>query len=376
MIWSLPCALDFLDEVGVSIAGGRHCVLRLPEPLIEGVVDALEDRLGRSADVYWLGDGMYKPEQMADHIDVDDRRLIVLDALRAGMQDSEGWRDLISGASAIAHRANVDRPVLVALAEPSFDAPDVDTYLDHHVWWGRVRGLDVELAVEGALRRQPPPEAADHYWLRAICLGLMGADLRLIERIVERMPQAVDEIIDCLGAPTSLGRERAGMAVDPLGIYDTDARAPPTDAGEVELWRQGLFDARPGRGVQLCPSLLTANSARRTLEDRLRWGQMRVILPLTDQVRLDLLRRLEAHAGADWHKLAPRGALSKRERGDTRRSLGKLARWLRGAREAHPAFAQLAEVAQRWSKVRDTLAHGWLLTYQHFALAMEAFLGL
>ncbi len=390
--WRLPGPRRFLEQVCASLSKQRHVVARVPRTVereallthLQHVADAADLgtlthlRVDASAEpVAALAQGLYAERRCFDVVDLFEvpapSRLIAVEGIPEADASSAAWQRLLIECGD--HTQVVDTPpfLFVVVTSPMFDPPPENVRLARHDWWGVTSRIEAELAMEQAKLDFPPPRLADHYWLRALCRGVAGGDPDLARLLVEQRPTTLDAVAACLsehrrfdGATVPDQALRNGYRL-PSGVIER----PPLDGALRALWHAGALDWLPDEGVHVHPAVLIGLDHRDLLARRLWHGQVEVLLPLVETVRLGLVTHLNARLGRRWmSKLASTSSQEEREALES--EIGALAYHLNRARKL-PGVRPLVDVAERWRRIRNQLAHRDVVEHPTLVSAVEAY---
>ena len=348
MQWTLPGPDEFVNTVVDDLQNGGVIVVRLPaildaDDLWAEVVKRLPYTIIDHVDVAraaseWIPGDVVARESGLDGAGWTAARVAACDELKGhvlcivGMErlgESIGeWSAWITEfASASAAGDELDRPpaaLIVMMGAPPGPLPTPGPLIRVHWWWNVLDRLDVAVHVK---QLAPDLDAVD----REQVIEMAGADIELVERLVEEKCRDEEEIAACC-------IDRA---------YELDIDCVPSDhrwrrdsPGSFETdWARGAVDVFDGR-IHWHPGVLAVNG-NGGLQRRLWTAQVRSLLPAVDLLRFDLIELVRRHQLLPAHLLAP----------DL--EIAELARSLRRVRQEH----QLSELADWLRRCRNDLAH-------------------
>ena len=235
--------------------------------------------------------------------------------------------------------------------------PRADVCLETLFWWGQIHPSDTEYAIERfAEELNGIINEWEYTWLYALCQGLASSDPLLAEYIFKSLPISFEQIKQLLQShPLALLDRQSRQAVIDL---DTQARRRlaqenPPEGNLRLLWSQGALDIYPNGIVKIHPAAFYAANRSVALEQLIVQGQIKVYLPLVQEVHAFLCRQLEHACGSDWTKKDENFANITEE-------IGKLPRYmyenLKGKYD--PA---LLDLAHYWRIIRNNLAHSHMI---------------
>lgn len=398
-MWDYPGAVRFLSAVVDSLESGKHVMVVCPEPLRRanplgeigrvafrrGIGSLTRIRVGpevRPDPLEALTVALELPpphpveaEDLFSRTDVPSS-LIALEGVDEGDDTRQfAFSRLLLRAGVHAQVAGDVPFCAITLVSPHFPLPSANVRLDHHVWWGCAGRADLDLAVERAFEDFPPPSATDWYWGWALCRGIGGWDVRLVRQLAESLPRNLEEI-------TTLLQEGHGSDLDDLPDFNSEKHPfsllgdrvppPPRDGDPKRLWDMGFLDWVPGQGLVEHSTLPALQGRSGVLERRIWSGQMDLVMPLIERVRLSLIRWLERQYGESWPKVLGI-ALSLEADEAVHSEIGALAHHAFRHPPGGSAGRCAADLAWAWRDIRNQLAHVRPLSYEMLEYGITLF---
>lgn len=257
---------------------------------------------------------------------------------------------------------------MAAVVPADFGGLEDDTGLEVRDWWGKLHPSDLEFAIEQALA--DITNEASYCWYDALCKGLARMDPELVDAIFRNPPVSAAELADVLReGPTVFDRELAERAwsywQDPPAALRRDT--PPKGELETLLWERGALDIDCYGKPALHPAVLVAAGQEALLEKLVIQGQMQVYLPIVQEVHGFLCRNLAGICGPDWSGRDPENFTSVEQ------EIGSLAFYMNYLKDTLGMSIprELTDLAHIWREVRNTIAHGNMISCQ---LAIRAML--
>lgn len=196
--------------------------------------------------------------------------------------------------------------VIAKLKDFDFVLPEPTLGLSFHWWWGFPSMLEVRLSCRIASEQFGGDDPATSRWREYVLPGLVGGDVQLAEHMWNWVLGDTDQ------AMTGLAEywdhlEHAGIsdsiddAIEVVktarGAYDGGQELPQ------HLWRLwaggGLVYTRE-YGLEVHPALLAHHERRTSVEHMLWRGQSELLLPIVNEIRLNVCQDLTATYGSDW----------------------------------------------------------------------------
>lgn len=219
------------------------------------------------------------------------------------------WMQFLRDWASLSHlRANGARQgraiCLIAHAEKVLDSiPENDIFLEVRWWWGFPSMLENSLLCRqgGGNPRKPIDQ-----WREKLLPSLAGGDLLLFDHLWNDISCSFDELMNRLEFydlevisdyedysdwKSSLS---SGEASESLSI----GTAPPRKI--QGLWAKGLVYSTPEFGTEIHPTVLARSLDREEIIHRIWRGQIELILPLIDSLRLKFCSLLTQSLGREW----------------------------------------------------------------------------
>lgn len=174
-----------------------------------------------------------------------------------------------------------------------------------HWWWGFPSRLEMHLHCR--TRSQIYGHSPMAHWRENILPELVGSDMEAVEHLWDAVVGTNDEILDSLSRyATEIGwsAERLlswGAEKEPVA----SARSPRTALGEpaekwFRLWANGVVYCTEENGIEYHAAALATLGLSDQLDHRLWRGQAALLLPLLDQLRLEICTRFTNRFDFDW----------------------------------------------------------------------------
>lgn len=371
--WELPAGNFFLEEINRGCDDGCHMVIVLPAPLLIEAVGAVDEHF-------------YRQRMMARQIELTPGLTALATICEKMMLESrQDWKMLLrtdldtqfvllSGFEALpeSEQAEISRELMqVARFSHSGEAcwhfllfvlPGDDSYFKTDLrlriisWWNRLGPVDIEYAFQKVVSSQAIENYVDFLW----CYSLFHAlrDPSLAFSIVDTLPRAFEEVQAMLEEHSLF--EEAQKYSESISnyqqnnakfyIYDKKGGAP-VDKKAVPMWRHG-FVCENG---SLHPVAIHAAKRTKDLKKCIAKGQIRVLLPIIQDVHAGLLAYL--------NKTLPDGWLNQIEKDEDiregiRTEIGPLAFCIkRLCYDKKIVRKHVCDLAFAWRKIRNSLAH-------------------
>jgi hypothetical protein len=338
-LMQMPSVQHFIQELTFDLAHGRSTLVLFPEnvdyaPVWQAVYERLWQQdfavvttwlsdlpkgetlpvaLGNILGVRWPSTGALRTVETLAICD-DLPEIIYLGGFeQLAAPDRREWLALIRRWTAAAQRlgSKGQRPSALclmtcanALSDPP---PSSDVWLTLHWWWAIPSALELRLLCrcgDGSVDRELDLPAR---WREHVIPALIGNDTELAMFLWEDLVQDTDHVLECLHA----WAEEKGWtprALRKLGLESNannslqqhTGHAPEPPSRLRDLWAHGLLNWTPEYELVLSPAALAVLEDRKTIEHRLWHGQVTILLPMIDNIRLSLCEQWTARYGADW----------------------------------------------------------------------------
>lgn len=254
--------------------------------------------------------------------------------------------------------------------------PPEGIHLSLRWWWGFPSAEELR----AYCRRQSTGSRARDAWLECLVAGVAAGDLSLAVALRSVCPESIEDLERTLleyavksgfeqDCSAHAGHFRAAR------LLSTGTNKEPVEAIR-EDWAHGFFVSSPEYGVEIHPSLVCSSGEGRRIGFRLWRGQIGLLFPLIDRVRLWVAQELEHQYGQRWFETV--GILPDNEN-DVRRlakncldaELGYLVAVVRalGNRVLLDSLPDQLSLAHR---IRSELAHHQPVDMGRFSLLWEA----
>jgi hypothetical protein len=331
----IPSVQQFLSSVQEDLLMGSNVVVLLPPGIppddlwtkIEGFLSwkeeikydilSLEAHAGKNNPVSVLKEefSLVWESQTANHT-IDNLskvanlpEVIYLKGFqRLTPSDQEPWiRFLKQWGQKCQQLANSGHPntvfcVIEPAAQFPFDTLESDLRLIKKWWWGFPSILETQLLCRTANDSQA--WGAEVQWREQILPALSTSDFSLLSILWNDVYKSPEEIIDKLRAYAD------ELDWDDLDLFFNQGNQFENNASEVrrsyppirlqDLWARGIICANKEFGVELHPAALVKLDRKSELNHRLWRGQAQLLLPIIDNLRLDICKFLTDKLGNDW----------------------------------------------------------------------------
>ncbi|HZR25177.1 MAG TPA: hypothetical protein VFA59_16395 [Vicinamibacterales bacterium] len=230
-------------------------------------------------------------------------KLVIVDVGRAAAQRQVEWVQFVSDwgrISRLVEPSQVYRPQVCLIIAASVGAEyaynDVSVIL--RPWWGLVDARDVALLVSAE-------SAVPIEWSTALLASLAAGDLELAHHLTNSLATEKDLLLalsafrrdewsgEVMDASARWIREHGTYTGDTTPRYD-----PPHDG--LRLWAVGALQLFPDWGIEVHSAILQRLGKDHELRHRLWRGQVSVVLPALNALRLDLCTALSSRHGKKW----------------------------------------------------------------------------
>jgi hypothetical protein len=183
--------------------------------------------------------------------------------------------------------------------------PDGDVRLAVHWWWGIPTALEIHFLCR-LINRGKGLDLVSR-WREDVLPAICGNDWGLLEYLWDKIHLNPEDLTSQLADYAKKYGWTPGF-LDELGakaIADTHNHfmgSPPLQPAKeyMNLWSQGVLQWTPEYGFELHSSALAALGMQESVYHRFWRGQARLILPIIDQMRLELCSYLGKLYGKDW----------------------------------------------------------------------------
>jgi hypothetical protein len=192
--------------------------------------------------------------------------------------------------------------VIEPAAKFPFDSLESDLRLKYFWWWGFPSVLETQLLCRTA--NDVYAWGAEAQWREQILPALSTSDFSLLSIFWDEIHKSPEEITDKLRAYAdeldwddldqffNQGNRFENNALEELRSY------PPVRLRN--LWARGIICANKEFGIEIHPAALVKLGRKSELNHRLWRGQAQLLLPIIDNLRLDICKLLTDKLGDDW----------------------------------------------------------------------------
>jgi hypothetical protein len=211
----------------------------------------------------------------------------------AKSREAQGWRPtalcMMASASSLPH------------------LPPEDVWLVTRWWWALPSALEMRLLCRHGSDAVGRNLDLETRWREHIMPSLVGNDIGLAHFLWNDLTKDSDYVIERLKKWAA----QKGWTIEALSKWKIERESLHTlQKGHVQvaqpsvqqqrLWAQGLLNWTPEYGVMLSAAALVMLQEYQAIKHRLWRGQVRLLLPMIDSVRLSLCQRWTKRYGLDW----------------------------------------------------------------------------
>lgn len=315
--WELPTGNAFLEEIGKGHEDGCHMVIVLPATMLTESTDAVAKYFyqQRVATCHvTLKPGMSVRLAICNELNLPiqdwkvllqtdiDEKLVLLSGFEVLPKDEQAnvTQELIQAARLSHSGENCWYFLLFVL--PGDDGNlRTDLRLRIIPWWNRLGIVDVEYVFQRAVSSQSIESDIDFLWCYSLLHSLR--DPSLATTIINNLPRTFEEIQTILEEhplfdvaqkySENISCYQQHSAV--LYIYDKEGKTP-IDKKIVPMWRHGFICGNDS----LHPVAMHAAKRTKDLEKCIAKGQVRVLLPIIQDVHTALMAYLNVNLPGGW----------------------------------------------------------------------------
>ncbi|MDX1994028.1 MAG: hypothetical protein SF029_16705 [bacterium] len=323
-------------------------------------------------------------DNLLEHLMQRDFPTMVLKLEGVGPLESEGWRTLPEKWGAAA-KSCAQRHVESFAAPPALCVivsaahythfPENDQYFNVHVWWQMPSAFEILLLCRFA--ESTPHSRTSLRWREHVLSSLVGGDATLVEFLWnDALTLDEEKLLDLLHR---FGQKR-GWSTECLKVWGVDdfqqrerdsLHLPPM--GWRRLWTKGVVYTTVEYGAELHTAALAVLNRREDVLHRLWRGQAALLLPLLDQLRLEMCRRLTETYGREWplwdDPKLPEEKLAV-EQTPYACQWGHLETLLRHCHRLH-TYQRWLPLVGTARRLRNELAHYHPVSYSLYAMLMQ-----
>jgi hypothetical protein len=216
------------------------------------------------------------------------------------------WLDFVMEVDSAVTRARVQYPAFCVVAYAGDQGLQVlvpTPSLKVRPWYNLFTLTRVEAELQGILSRQ---DSAERTWQAALVASLAGSDNEVADCLSPAVIRSRDEIFKQLNRIADEkgfsvhDLERAGIEQVVYGhSYQPLERMRPEDA-IYRLWNLGLMDYTAEYGWEVVSWALMPLGLTWIVDHRIWRAQIKLVMPLVDQVRLSVVSYLCGYGGRSW----------------------------------------------------------------------------
>lgn len=216
------------------------------------------------------------------------------------------WAEAVKAVEAQTRRPSALCLMIRAESLPG-PPPTPSVWLSVRWWWAIPSTLEMHTLCRFGTDSSSHELDLQSRWREYLLPSLVGNDVELTQALWNKVSLGLNEIVDCLNMwATRMGWTQEALrswgvrAVTGHGWRGGDGTALEPPVRQRELWARGLLKWTPEYGVMLSAAALAALEEYPMLEHRLWRGQVGLLLPLVDRVRLSLCERWTLRYGINW----------------------------------------------------------------------------
>lgn len=197
---------------------------------------------------------------------------------------------------------------LIGAASPLLPfIPESNVYLDIHWWWGFPSTLEIHTLCRQ--NGQADDEGLRSRWREYILTSMVGGDYQLADDLWNNIHSGEESLLaNLLDFAKKRGWTEDNLnrwGVEQFSIFynnslHEDSLIPPKTLRM--LWANGVIGRTSEYGIELHAAVLAVLNRYDELKYRLWRGQVQLLLPLINKVRLRLCEILTHKYGSDWPK--------------------------------------------------------------------------
>lgn len=284
-------------------------VLSLPDLTGE---TALPTALAHALDVQWQSKLI---PQTVENLAANDRLPDVIFLQRYEEMTADRCSELLAfmrrwGAVGQSVEARGRRPCSLCLLLSADSLPEQppppDLWLSVRWWWARLSALEVRLLCRCIDENVGHELGLCDRWREYVMPSLVGNDVNLVEHLWDDLTQDTDQLVRRL----QLWAEWKNWTKDFLEMWSgkdflstmarRDGHYTATPPSLRDIWAHGMINWTPEYGAMVSPAVLAVLGQVREIEHRLWRGQVSLLLPLIDSLRLALCEQWTARYGPSW----------------------------------------------------------------------------
>lgn len=376
-IWQCPQGKAFIEKICDELFKGTHYVVCFPKPHITRFLSAFQtyakQMLGGTKTVIWNGEQTLT-DSLSSLFNCNIKNWLELPSynlpngislLVLVISDSlphECEQDFLHFLIHMKSHAHTLRDKgktnakwnLLVISNPDVCIPKDDMDMRVLRWWGMLRPSDLEYAIEQ--NTYPVLDSLDDAmlcWFKALCRGFAVCDPELVETLFNHLPHNSKELRKAFDQHPFYTKEISVLASQYTDIRELMVGRKIPSAKGIILWSLGIFDLDCHGVPSIHPVALAAANRTEELERMAVNGQIKVYLPMVQQV-LDFIRRYMSYTfGSDWDKKSTTYEGMEYD-------IGKLPKYL-STFFYHNIPKDIYSLASLWRKVRHLLAHGHMV---------------
>ena len=236
--------------------------------------------------------------------------------------------------------------------------PRAEVGLELRYWFSQIRQSDIEYVIERCwLEQGEQLKERELLWLYALCQGLATIDPMLSVDIFKNLPTSIDDIQAILEEHGLYNIDRdlrqKVIRMDSSASAKMSTALPPTRGDAYDLWSHGALDVRTNGFPALHPAAIHAANRINSLERMVVQGQMKVYLPIVQEVHTFICTQLQKDIGDTWNKKDEKYSSLNEDICALPRYMSE---YLKGRHDP-----ELYDLAIAWRNIRNCLAHSHML---------------
>lgn len=398
-MFTLPGPRRFFADVAESLEWGKHAILVLPTPVSERGIAGLmrqilsERGLGTLIEVnlcHASSDSLYNTlaegivsgeripptmDELLQHTQCRSRFVLITNGYDENTEKCHRFNYLIRHTGELSQTIDDLQFQFLVIAKPTDPLPDRNLRLAIHPWWGVLGQLDVDLAVDEHLQKFPTQGVAEELWLRSVCKGVARGHPDLAKAIIETSPLNLAEVEKILDFHAKIDRYDISNGTglrSKHSLYHSRIPSPPTSQGDKILWANDAISWIRGYGLVHHLDALSQEIRKAEIVHRVWIGEVELLMPIIESVRLDTVHWLNSNIGENWadqisenHQNINKEAILS--------EIGPLSYALKLSpqiNKKHIPYAIIRGINQ-WRYIRNSLAHSCYVDYELIKKSVE-----
>jgi len=215
------------------------------------------------------------------------------------------WADAVKSREAQGWRPTA--LCLMTSASSLPDLPSEDVWLVTRWWWALPSALEMRLLCRQVSDGAGGDVDLETKWREFIMPSLVGNDVGLARFLWKDLTRDSDHVTERLRT----WAVEKGWTVEALAKWKLErgstrafqkdhVRVAQPSVQQQRLWARGLLNWTPEYGLMVSPAALVILQEHEAIKHRLWRGQVTLLLPLIDSVRLSLCQKWTKRYGRDW----------------------------------------------------------------------------